>query len=102
MNRTTSLCYVRRPGGSWELASSVYERILSLYEELQGDRRSRQAGNVTICTTGADGCVLMAQVGEKPHAQGVYLCQVGDGDHTVEVMRCAIALEQAKKNEGKR
>jgi len=102
MNRTTSLCYVRRPGGLWEPASSAYERILSLYEELQGDHRSRRVGPVTLCTTGADGGILMAQVEEKPHAQGVYVCQVGDGEDTVELMRCPIALERAKKNEGKR
>jgi len=97
MSSSSSLCYLRRPGKTWEPAPVVYQRILDLYEELQGNRRSRQQDPVTICTSCPNGEVMMAQVSSKPHMRGVFVCEVveaGDeaGTGTVELMRCSVAL----------
>jgi hypothetical protein len=108
----TALCYFRRPGSSWKPAPDVYQRVLSLYEEIQRDRRSRQPDPVTICTSGPDGSLFMAHLRVKPHTSGVFLCELGDesgrvdesgkvdeSGSVIELMRCPVVLELGKKSQ---
>ncbi len=98
---SSSICYFRRPGKTWEPAPVVYQRILDLYEELQSNRRSRQSDPVTICTSRPDGEIMIAQVSVKPHMRGVFACEVVEGaDGPFELMRCSIALGVGNKEEG--
>ncbi len=84
-------CYIRYRGRGWEPATTYHRHALSLYIELQADRRTRCEDPISICTTRHDGSMFMANFREKN--QGIYAFQeVGMDDSEVEIMFCQISL----------
>jgi hypothetical protein len=93
-------CYLRHRGKGWEPATTYHRYALSLYEELQGDKRTRRADPILICTTKYDGSIFMANFRKKSPA--VYAFQettsdMGAGEEEVEIMFCSVSLPSCVK-----
>lgn len=77
-------CYRRIVHGTWERAPLWERCALERYQEIQQDRRMKQAGPVLICTSRPDGSVFMAHIQEK--AAGIYSLLQDGTDTEVEMM----------------
>ena len=93
-----SICYLRRPGQSWQPATLPYTRLLHLYEEL----RPSPLEPITLCTTAEDGSIIMAQLQPKPHVAGVYLCQLDGPDGVMGVVGGVVELMRGPRALGER
>ena len=78
MDNSQKVCYIRYHGKQWEPALTHHQHSLSLYEELQKDKRTRRMDPVLICTK-QDGRLFMANFRKINSA--IYAFQeVSDGD----------------------
>lgn len=86
------VCYLRYHGKGWEPATFYHRHALSLYEELQGDRRARQTDPVLICTTREDGSIFMANFRKKSPAIYAFeeVSDLGTGE--IEIMFCGVSF----------
>ena len=87
-------CYIRHRGRGWESATAYHRHALSLYMELQADKRTRCGDPALICTTRYDGSMFMANFRVKTPA--IYAFQEVETDENeereVEIMFCAVSL----------
>jgi hypothetical protein len=87
-------CYIRYRGKGWEPATTYHRRALSLYIELQADKRTRSEDPILIYTHRYDGSMFMANFRVKTPAMYIFQEVDTDGNdgEEVEMMWCAVSL----------